>query len=52
MPPLHFAILILSVIAAAGATIFMWQWLGLEMGVLAGMALVFSLWLHRRRVGR
>ncbi len=48
MPPLTFAILILSVIAAAGVTLALWQVAGLPLVALGTAALLGSLILGWR----
>lgn len=52
MPPRVFAILILSVIAAAGATIALWAWAGLPLVALGFAALCASLILGWRGLRR
>jgi CHASE2 domain-containing sensor protein len=52
VPPRVFAILILSVIAAAGATIALWAWAGLPLVALGFAALCASLILGWRGLRR
>ena len=49
MPPRVFAVLILSVIAAAGATIALWSLAGLPLAALGWAALAGALILRRPR---
>lgn len=52
MPPLTFALLIGSVIAAAGVTIALFAWSGWPLGVLGIAALAISLLLQLRGRGK
>ena len=49
MPPLTFAILIVTVIAAAGGTIALAAWAGFPLVALGLLALLASLWPGLRR---